>query len=111
MIPRTTLGSVSAKRDGGAWRVEWVVFNASGTVLASSHGATVSRTSTGVFPVTWSQPFGSVNYMVQVTSDRNRNGCIDDTTLLAASVTINIQNDTSSATDPNAWVAVLAMGR
>lgn len=93
------------------WRTEWVVFDAAGVVLATSHGATaVAKVATGRYTVTWSQAFASVNYIVQVTTDGNRRGSIDDTTLTTGSVEVQTRNDTTSLTDPNAYVAVVAMG-
>ena len=111
MIPRqigAALGAVGRKADGN-WRTEWLEFSQAGALNTSSHGATVSQSSAGVYVIVWSQPFGNNNYPIWVTSDENRVGCVLSKT--STGCTVQTRNDTSTLTDPAASVSVLAMGR
>jgi hypothetical protein len=47
----------------------WVSFNASGTILASYNVASVSRTATGKFTITFTTAFSSANYQCNVSSE------------------------------------------
>lgn len=86
----------------------WVSFDSAGTILDSYNVASVSKTSTGVYQITWDTDFADTNYAVVATPEETKIAGPRTGTILAG--TVDIWTATHAGSQADSACSVIAFG-